>query len=411
MRHVRDRLNQVARSCVLIASPVLKPLIMWGNRRQATKDWVVVLGGRTHSRELSQQLWEQGYKVFLFDSAPSSMNWRFASGSQVLDAYDIGSIPQIVRKAREMGCVSVLMETDDTLLPINAEVNRQLGSPATFSQTAIRATNDKNVMRECLEKAGMDLPFWQKVDLGSDLSDLPYPCLFKPLEGQGSRGVAYVTDPEEAADAEAFIRDEMGQSAFLIEEYLPGDQYNVDGVILNGEPYFYLITEEEFSDFRPVFKTCWYLFGITLPAKTQQEVVREARAAIAAADFRSGAFHLELRFKGNKAYTFDMANRMAADCPGYARLVHDASLIADYLDVMHGRPVRQGDLAVRCSHLRFYNYPERPAHRQIDTLAQAKADAGLVKLSRNGIWLEMTAAHEAVLRDFLDEAYAFRDHD
>ncbi len=396
---------------ITIFLPVIKPVLMLRNRISAKGNWVLVLGGRSYARELVQQLHRSKYKIYLFDAAPQSFNWRFASASCVLDVYDPDNIAHIVATAKRLGCKSALMQSDDQLLPIVAEVNKRLGSPASFSETAVGATLDKEIMRDRFSAAGMDLPTWRKSRVTEDLTDIPLPCIVKPLIGQGSKGVAYVTDIEGITKAKAFIQTEMGQDHVLIEEYLPGRQFNVDGVISNGVAYIHMIAEEEFADFVPLFKPCWYLFGIALPKKMRDEIVRETRAALAAVDFQSGAFHLELKFRGDRAYAFDMANRMPADFPKYEYLVHGVSLVEDYLKVMQGEPVAERDMAVKCAHLRYYNYGERPDHARIDALAQSLADAGKIKLQRDGVLLEMTADHEDILRDFLRDVHAFRDND
>lgn len=390
---------------------VIKPALMLKNRLMARRGWVLVLGGHNYARELVHQLHLLGYKVYLFDAAPRSFNWRFASASRVLDVYDPNNITQIVAMAKRLGCVSALMQSDDQLLPILAQVNKCLNSPATFSETAIGASLDKKIMRDRFEAAGMELPGWRKASVTEDLTDTTLPCIVKPLIGQGSKGVSYVTDMASLANAKASIQNEMGQDHVLIEDYLPGRQFNVDGVISNGIACIHMIAEEEFADFMPLFKPCWYLFGITLPERMRAEIIRETHAALAAADFQSGAFHLELKFRGDRAYSIDMANRMPADFPKYGRLVHGVSLVEDYLKVMQGEQVTRREMPVKCAHLRYYNYAERPHHARIDALAQSLSGAGKIKLQRDGFLLEMTAEHETILRNFLGDINAFCNND
>lgn len=395
---------------ILAFSLMIKPAFILKNRLMARRGWVLVLGGRSYARELVQQLHLLGYKVYLFDAAPKSINWRFAAGTRVLDVYDPKNIALMVSTAKHLGCGAALMQSDDELLPIIAEVNQKLGNSARFSDTAVRASLDKAIMRRHFAEAGMELPKWVKASDRYPPPDVQFPYIIKPLNGQGSKGVAYVADMVGFTKAISFIKDEMKQNQYLIEEYLPGRQFNVDGVIFNGEPFIHMISEEEFGDFAPAFKPCWYLFGITLTDAMRAEIYRESRAALGAVDFHSGAFHLELKFRGDKAFAFDMANRMPADFPKYGRLVHGVSLVENYLEVMQGNPVTQPSMDIRCAHLRYYNYPERPDNARIDALAQALANSDVIRLRRDGFLLEMTADHEQILRDFLGDVYAVRDH-
>lgn len=403
-------IKQRLKNLVLALSPVIKPLIMIKNRILAKNDWVLVLGGHSYAMELVQELWQLKYKIYLIDAAPNSLNWRFASGSTSTDLYDPKNISQIITIAKRLGCRSALMQSDDKLLPIIAEINQKLDSPSTFSSTAIRSSINKEVMRNQFVSAGMTLPKWHKLEINEVQSDILLPYIIKPLIGQGSKGVAYVSDMQGAERALAFIKDEMHQDQYLIEEYLPDRQFNVDGIILNGKPFFHMIAEEHFADFVPIFKSCWYLFGVTLSDKMRHEIIRETSEALSAANFQSGAFHVEVKFKGERAYAIDISNRMPADFPKYAKLVYEVSLVEDYLKVMHGQQIEQRPMEIKRSHLRFYNYPERIHNKKIDDLAQAKADAGILRLTRDGIQLEMTADKEDILRKFLDEVYALRDN-
>lgn len=403
-------IKQRLKNLVLALSPVIKPLIMIKNRILAKNDWVLVLGGKSNGREIVRQLWLLKHKVYLLDPAPTAMNWRFASASTVLDVHLPENIPEIVKFAHQLRCKVVLMGTDDSLIPIMAEVNRRLENDVNFTDTAIAASVNKNIMRHQFTNANLELPDWRKISNDDELTDIPMPCIVKPIIGQGSKGVCYVTDIASAKLALDFIHHEMNQNEALFEEYLPGRQFNVDGVISNKKAYLHMITEEAFSDFLPAFKTCWYLFGITLEDKMRDEIFRETRAALAAADFQSGAFHVELKFKGDKAFAYDISNRMASDCPRCQLIVHEISLVEDYFKVMHGQSVMQREFPVKRSLLHFYNYPERPNHKAINDLAKSKADSGEVRLSTDGPILEMTADKEDILRKFLDEVYALRDN-
>jgi biotin carboxylase len=389
-----------------------RPLLNLRNRMQASKSWVVILGGRSYAREITQQLNVMGYRVYLLDAAPDAMNWRFAAASKKMNIYDPQNIPEIVELARKLGSPIVGMQSDDNLLPIYAEINRQLNNGTRFSGTAIQASFDKEAMRGCFEKAGMEIPVWKIIYNDDALEGLPLPALIKPRVGQGSKGVAYVETLEEARTAKAFIKDEMDQDSCLYEEYLDGRQFNIEGVVQNGTVYFHMITEECFTDFIPRFPACWYLFGPELDADIEKEILRETRDSLAACDFHSGAFHLELKFKENRAYTFDMSNRMPADFPRYTRQVMGIPAIADYMAAMCNQPLEQRPLKALPGQqrLRYYNYPDRSYHDQIRKISQDYAAKGKLDLFEDGFLLEMTGA-EVILREFLEKTYALRHHD
>lgn len=404
-------LQILPRALKSIACRVLAPFYQVRNLIRCRKEWVVVLASRFFTRELVEQLHLNGYRVFLFDSSPGQANWRFACRSKFIDVYDTRHIPSIVRTARALGCNTVLMPQDDNLIPIYAEVNRLLESDKRFSEVAVQSSLSKGFMRKRLAEAGMDVPVWTVITNSDEIEGLSLPAVFKPLYGQGSRGITYAETKKEAHAAAEHILNELGQSQCVVEEFLEGRQFDVEGVIKDGTPHVYLITEECYTDFLPNFtRPSWYLMGPDLPVDMEAEILRETHTALAACEFHSGAFHLELKFKGERAMTIDMANRMGADFFKYMRLVTGIPSVLEYLKTMTTGTVDSRPLSSipRKPILRYFNYNDHPAHKEIRKLAFAMERDGKATLVLNGNQLEL-AGNERELRAFLEEVYVCRN--
>lgn len=399
-----------ARTIRSAAFRVLAPFYHALNLIRCRKEWVVVLASRFHTRELVEQLQLSGHRVFLFDTSPRNANWRFACRSKFTDVYDRRNVPLIVRTAQMLGCDVVLMPQDDNLIPIYAEANRLLDSDNKFSDIAVQSSLSKGFMRERLAKAGMNVPEWTLIEKFEDIEGLNVPAVLKPLYGQGSNGVTYVETEREARAAAEHIFNELGQSQCVAEEFLSGRQFDVEGVIHNGTPHIFMITEECYTDFLPNFtRPSWYLMGPDLTEHMESEIVRETRAALAACDLYSGAFHLELKFKGNRAITIDLANRMGADFFKYVRLVTGIPAALEYLRAMttaveKPRPIK---LIPKRPILRYFNYEDHPAHEEIRKIAFAMERDGEATLVLNANQLEL-AGNEERLRAFLQKVYACR---
>jgi hypothetical protein len=137
------------------------------------------------------------------------------------------------------------------------------------------------------------------------------------------------------------------------------------------------------------------------------EILRETFAALAACDFYSGAFHLELKFQGDRAMAIDLANRMGADFFKYTKLVTGIPAIHEYYKSMNKGVLDTRDLDSIPRHpvLRFFNYIDRPANVAISDLAKSLSEEGRVKLSVFGNQLEL-AGDDSELRNFLKQTYA-----
>jgi biotin carboxylase len=404
--HLRVYLSEAFSKVINQVRPAILPFFLLLNRVRARQGWVLVLGG-THCRIVVEDLAAAGYKVFLLDATPERNNWKFASGTKTVDVYDSANISDIVNIARRLGCKAVLQQSDDFLIPTFAAVNNRLDTNARFSDVAVAASTNKEVMRRRLADAGLSVPRWSIVKNDDDLDDLPLPAIIKPRYGQGSSGVAYVETLAAARTARAFIQRELDQDSCLYEEFLPDRQFDIEGVIQDGTAHVHLVTEESYADDMPNFnRPSWYLHAPRAPSDLESEILRETHAALAACDFQSGAFHLELKFKDGIAYTIDTANRLGADFFRFTKLVSGIDTVHAYLRLLTDQPLELNVLPQPPNQqiLRFYNHTDRPNHLAIQTLARSFANSRRVSLTQKGKVLELTGKEEH-LREFLKRVY------
>lgn len=396
-----------------VLKPLLKKIILRfyrffslvlnaANRVRCDGEWVVVLatfGGK----ELSRELHSLGYKILLFESCASQLNWLYACRTHFTGELNLEHVDRIVEEARALGCAFVMMERDDNLIPIYAEVNRKLDNDLRFSDTAVRASASKSYMRARLASAGLPVACGGSINTLNELDDLPLPAVIKPEFGQGSLGVTLVQSREEAELAFKNIRQDLGEICCVFEEFLLGRQFDVEGIVVDGKPHIHMITEECYTDFLPAFdRPSWYLHSPTLTPDLESEIRHGAMAALAACDLHSGAFHVEMKIKNGKAIVIDLANRMGADFFEYTKRSTGIPAIHECLKSMTpgsfvAEPRKD---SAKQAILRFYNYQDRPASQAILMEAQMLDSTKQATLQKIGEELVLIA-EEATLRRFL----------
>ncbi len=97
---------------------------------------------------------------------------------------------------------------------------------------------DKAIVRLVAESLGVEVPQEHYLASGRPFDDIDvtYPALLKPNNADGSVGItqnAVVHDDREASAYLGWLRDEVPESAVLVQEYLPGPEY---GLALIGNP-------------------------------------------------------------------------------------------------------------------------------------------------------------------------------
>jgi biotin carboxylase len=180
-----------------------------------------------------------------------------------------------------------------------AEIRQRLGIPGQSPEGALHF-RDKTLMKRAVSGVDIAVAPHREVrsalELHDAVAELGYPCVVKPPHGRGSSGVSVLDNEGELRD---FLRSgpfsDRGRTyPWLVEAFLAGEQYRVDGVCRNGRVVFsavavYVNTHLDFLD-------GGYMGSVMLPVESQeaQTILELARAVLEdALPAFDGAFHLE----------------------------------------------------------------------------------------------------------------------
>lgn len=225
---------------------------------------------------------------------------------------------EVVDIARREG-VSAVLSVDDSATELAARVARELGFAHNAPEAAV-AARDKLVMRSMLANGGVKCPAFLPVPANEDPGDVagrvPYPCVVKPLRLSGSRGVIRADDPE------AFVRafrqlqgiltadgGDLDRQQILVEEYLPGEEVAVEGLMTDGELHVLAIFDKPDPLVGPYFEETIYVTPSRHSPQTQTCIARECAAAAEALGLRNGPIHAELRVNDRGAWLLEVAGR------------------------------------------------------------------------------------------------------
>ena len=147
--------------------------------------------------------------------------------------------------ASRSGPVDAVVAADSPMLLLAAEVAARLGLPHNPAG-ALRAAADKARQRDGWADAGVAQPSYRIVPAhASDAvvrraaATVGFPCVVKAVSLTASQGVLRADDAAQAVRAAARIRRILaGQRAagpLLIEEYLPGPELSIDGLLTDGD--------------------------------------------------------------------------------------------------------------------------------------------------------------------------------
>jgi biotin carboxylase len=189
-----------------------------------------------------------------------------------------------------IGAVFALQEMAQAAV---AEAAEAVGAPGN-SPEVIRQVRNKDACRAVLAAAGFTQPAVRLCETAADAAAFLHttsgPWIVKPRDAMGSIGVSQVSS---AADLPAALELLPDPGSFLVEEFVAGPEFSVEGIFLESKPKILAITAKE--KVPPPF---FVETGHTLPANLSEDEHRRIEDTVCAAlttlGLHTGAFHVEL---------------------------------------------------------------------------------------------------------------------
>jgi len=204
-----------------------------------------------------------------------------------------------------------------------AHVIAALGLEGNSSAAAMRSRN-KLQAREAFRGAALPTPDFEAVSLDDDPVLLAgrtvYPAVLKPLALSGSRGVMRVNDASEFVEAFERLRTLMmspdvrserdaAHDAVLIESFIAGDEFAVEGALTRGEFQPFAIFDKPDPLEGPFFEESIYLTPSAQPVPVQDAIVSAVARAARALGLHHGPIHAECRVNPSGVYVLEVAAR------------------------------------------------------------------------------------------------------
>ncbi|MBU1866431.1 MAG: ATP-grasp domain-containing protein [Actinobacteria bacterium] len=233
----------------------------------------------------------------------------------VIDCADVGAAADAIVELADRVPLDAIVAADDQGVVVAAVAAERLGLPHN-PPAAARATRDKAVMRGLLAAANVPQPRFEVLE-GADLAGISigFPCVVKPLTLSGSRGVIRADDPASLERAVARVRAiqaEAGEgieAPLLVEEYLPGIEVVVEGLVgPDGVEVLAIFDKPEPME-GPFFEETILVTPSRLGPPMEDEITSVVRRAVEALGVSFGPVHAEVRVEGDRVGVIEIAAR------------------------------------------------------------------------------------------------------
>jgi len=174
-----------------------------------------------------------------------------------------------------------------------AETATAIGVPGNPPEV-IRRIRTKDACRAALAAAGFAQPAVRLCASAADaeafLRETSGPCILKPRDAMGSTGVSRVSSAADLPVALALLPD---ADTFLVEEFVSGPEFSVEGIFQGARPRILAITAKETVP-PPFFVETAHTLPADLPEPQRREIEETVSAALLTLGLRIGAFHVEI---------------------------------------------------------------------------------------------------------------------
>lgn len=209
------------------------------------------------------------------------------------------------------GVDAIVTAATDKPLVMMARVAEKYGFPFYSIETAQWST-DKYQMKQRFLEGGVPCARGRLIAKVEEADDLCYPLIVKPRDNSGSRGVKLCRNKEELQEAMQEALQYSHLDTVLVEEYIEGQEYSIEGLHYDGKSEVIQFTEKTTTEFP---------YNVELAHKqpanlteNQKNDIRELVSKIAnCMHFENCPSHTELKINERGIFIIETSPRLGGD--------------------------------------------------------------------------------------------------
>lgn len=270
----------------------------------------VLTGGSRSQLGLLEQARALGHEVCVVDGSESAPLLAEAEHAIVRSFTDVtGVLGDLEARGIEPVAVAT-MGSDQAVLP-TAQLAERLGLPGLPVETA-RTVADKRRMRAAFERKrvrcpkGREAPGFEEAEQA--FHQLGPPVVVKPVDGSAQRGVTEVRAETELAAAVDRALAASRSGALVLEQYLEGDEYTVNGFMLEREYFPMSVTRRLLHPSPPLGVCIAHRYPSSLA--NEEPLFELAQRASVAVGLETGPSYVQVRMRDGQPWAIEVGARL-----------------------------------------------------------------------------------------------------
>ena len=209
-----------------------------------------VLGTNAGQADLIRYLKAAGWTVMGCSAAAGEPGQALCDTFVQVDIRDVDALAEVAAKYAPDLIYSI---SSDLAMKSVVKLAERLGVPHYFDTPFIDLLDNKAAFRAFLKDHDLSPVGYRQVSGPDQAADWDsFPCVVKPTDGQGQRGVQKIDSSDQLADAVIYAIKYSNSKQAIIEDFLEGVEVSCNVFVHDGVPLVQVLSERLVHDFEKI---------------------------------------------------------------------------------------------------------------------------------------------------------------
>ncbi len=275
---------------------------------------LMLLGGIRYLLPVIKAAHEQGYYVITADYIPNNIAHKYSDEYVNVSIIDKEAVLKVAQERQIDGIMSFGV---DPGVVAASYVQNKMGLPSFGPFESVEILQNKDRFRDFLTRNGFNVPkakgFSSIEDAMSEIYWFPWPCIVKPTDSAGSKGVTRVDKPDKLKSALAYAFSHSISGHVIVEEFLDkkGCSSDTDSYAQDGILKFVSFSAQRFDvNATNPYTPAAYSWPSTFTKEEETYLTSEIQRLITLLHLKTAVFNIEVRVStNNKPYIMELTPR------------------------------------------------------------------------------------------------------